>query len=73
MYEQQPTNTHICSLAYRKFFILIRHNLMTERAKMVEKGKCGEKKRRVKKEAAMGNKKERDQNKEALGMEKRGE
>lgn len=68
MYVQQPTNrTHM--------FIRILYILYTqsqtqfnerEREKIVAKGKCGQKKRRVKKETTMENKKERDRNKEAL-------
>lgn len=68
MYVQQPTNrTHM--------FIRILYILYTqsqtqfnerEREKIVAKGKCGQKKRRVKKETTMEKKKERDRNKEAL-------
>lgn len=59
MYVQQPANAHICSLAYCIFFTLKSQTQFSEREreKIVEKGKCGQMKRRVKKETTMENKK----------------
>lgn len=73
----EKNNPYVCATTYKRthMFIRILYILYTqsqtqfnerEREKIVAKGKCGQKKRRVKKETTMENKKERDRNKEAL-------
>lgn len=73
----EKNNPYVCATTYKRthMFIRILYILYTqsqtqfnerEREKIVAKGKCGQKKRRVKKETTMEKKKERDRNKEAL-------